>query len=382
MSTLSKPNIWILSTWECTQCNDEVCSLLHEKLSTILDPSSESNPENHNDIKEYLESKIELYSQSIPSLNVILATHMELNVSCEDKGKLRQSVKEELITAGIYDDYECLEFLIILSEKYRTFDNIPLDWDDTEIWKYFFDKYKTDELWSHTDFRFFLDRANSGHRMDRVETIESVVINMIASARGHLDRVNETPDKITEYIKEIDNYFQESFKITFWKPSPVRLTEITLLNNQNDNFADKISGRTFIDKDTYYSDKGKFTHLVIHEAMHLSFPWFYNNMFEEALIELFIEKMYLLNPNSAFPYSPVSQTYWAWVKNLKSISAVLPWFETHLSEYFVWHDVSKLSLYLEKELTPERISEISKNHYSSNIDYFIDTLDEHIKDEL
>lgn len=375
---------WEVSSQKCLWCTDRACSWFNAKLS-ILMSGWQTEDINKDDITTYLDSKLELYSNlksffdKIPSLIAILHTHMDLNALCKDKKNLKKIVKAELLRVGIYDDQKMLEFLMVISEWYRDFEDIPLDLSDIELWEYFFEKYSSNEIWSEADFVFFFKNTSS-HQSDWIRRIEEVAIEMIASTRSDLEKTTQIPHVISEYIKEIEGYFEESFYKVFWKISPLKLADVTMLiSGISWDFANRLCNRTFVDENWYESDRAKFAHVVIHEAMHLCFPWFHNTMLEEAFIELSLEKMYALNPNNSFPYSPVSKTYWDWVRNLKSIFFVLPWLEWILERYFFSHDISELQSYLRANLTTENINEIKTNHYSRGLDAFINKLVDIIK---
>ena len=89
-----------------------------------------------NNADQYLESKLPLFSNlkkhfdSKPHLKPILKTYM----SNEDQGsKTRKIVKEKLVEEGIYKDEDLLEFLLLIAETKRTFNDKPKNPSEEEL---------------------------------------------------------------------------------------------------------------------------------------------------------------------------------------------------------------------------------------------------------
>ena len=75
----------------------------------------------------------EIYD-TIPNLKNILSLYMILYDRYEDKNKLKDIIKKQLISAGMHDkNEESLEFCLLISEKKRSFEDCPSQGSDEEI---------------------------------------------------------------------------------------------------------------------------------------------------------------------------------------------------------------------------------------------------------
>jgi hypothetical protein len=339
--------------------------------------------ENVERINAYLESKLPLFSNlkehldSISSLKETLISYMS---SCaqsneEDKTRLKRDIKNKLVGTGVYKDEELLEFLLLIAEKERSFEDCPdNDAPDVRLCKYYFDKYKTNENWSPTDFDFYRQHTHS-HQTEKSRILEEIAIEMITKSRASLEKaIKPTPEEITKLIKEVDTYFQQSFSSFFGTPPPLSLVDVTQVTEEFTEHADRISCKTFIDIQNYYKNREQFIHYVIHEAMHLCFAGFNQKKVEEGLIEYFIEKMIEKYPPHNFSYTPVSETYQEWKENLESINQALPDAERYFTTFFLTGDIRPLKDFLKSHLSDKVKKTIETSHYSRGILNFIDSL--------
>lgn len=129
--------------------------------------------------------------------------------SSANKKELKVSTKDQLITSGVFHDEKILEFLLLISEKVRSFEDKPENASNQELGKYFFNKYKSQENWPETDFDFYL-KHNHSYQKENSPIIEEVVLNMIAHSRANTAAVLDKPEQeITHLIKKTDMYFQK-----------------------------------------------------------------------------------------------------------------------------------------------------------------------------
>jgi len=171
-------------------------------------------------------------------------------------------------------------------------------------------------------------------------------------------------------------YFQKSFFLLFKKHAPLSLDKITHMTKNNDEYADRISWKSFIDQENFYQNKDKFIHCVIHEGMHLCFEWFNQKSIEEWLIEYYIQKMYQQNPQENFAYSPICETYTEWKNCFTLLFTVLPELENHFTTYFLTGDMHTLKEYILTYIDDNMLTTIEKNHYIRWIWSFLKTLRE------
>lgn len=318
-------------------------------------------------IEDYLETKLPLYSNlkkhfdKIPELKPILIDYMT-------KGDEKEKTKEKLLSSGVYDDEDILEFLLLISEKQRNFEDMPKDASSEELGRYFFDKYSNhEEKWNATIFRFQLNNGHS-YQKEREKRIEETALVMIARSRASETKViDNLPQEISGLIKYIDEYFQEAFYLTFGREAPISLVDVTRVTGGDEEHADNISGKTYISGRYFYKDQADFFHLVIHEGLHLCFEGLYEKFVEEGLIEFFYEKMDQTFPEPKFEYVRASETYSRFRENLKSLFQALPEAESHFTHYFLTQDIDHLKRYIKEHLTEEKIDEIEEKHYSRGL---------------
>ena len=302
------------------------------------------NTEKAKRINAYIESKLSLFSSfknifdSILGLKEILASYMFLYAQSkeENKNKVKTYIKDLLVEAGVYRDEELLEFLLLIAEQERSFEDYPdNDVSDEKLCKYYFDKYKSNENWSSTDFDFYRQHTHS-YQTKKPLILEEVAIEIITKSRANLEKaIKSTPEEIAKLIKEVDAYFQQTFSSFFGTPPPLSLVDITHVTEEFTEHADRISGNTFINIQDYYKNREQFIHSIIHEAMHLCFAGFNQKRVEEGLIEYFIEKMIKKYPPYNFSYAPVSKIHQEWKENLKSIFQALPDAERYFTTFFL-----------------------------------------------
>lgn len=330
------------------------------------------------DIDQYLDTKLSLYSNlkerldCIPNLKQIVTAYMQSN---EQGYPTKQAFKDKLVLSGLLNDEDQLEFLLLISEKQRDFNSLPLNTSDDELGKYFFDKYRgQNESWSQKTFRFEL-KENNSYQREKKRVIEEVAIRMISHSRASLAKViTGPPPEISKTIRDADAYFQQAFYSTFRINAPISLANVTHVTKDYTGHADKIIGKAFIHLGDFYKDRDKFIHLVIHEGMHLCFDGFYEDRIEEGLIEFLVEKMYQENPYTGFNYRPVSEEYSGWKQNFRSVFVALPGAESHFTQYFLTQDIVPLRIYLQEQLTDRNLAEIENNHYSRGINNFLDSM--------
>lgn len=338
-------------------------------------------------IEKYLEEKLHLYSNikehfdTIPQLKDILKSYMSQFASSVNKKELKVSTKDQLITSGVFHDEKILEFLLLISEKVRSFEDKPENASNQELGKYFFNKYKSQEKWPETDFNFYL-KHNHSYQKENSPIIEEVVLNMIAHSRANTAAVLDKPEQeITHLIKKTDMYFQKWFLNIFGQLPPISLTKVTNITDEGNEYADRISGKTFIDIDNF-RDQNKFVHITVHEGMHLCFNGFNNKRLEEGLIEYFIEKMFESAPSKDFVYSPVSETYQTFKNNLKSLFLAMPDAEYHFKAYFLTQDKKALFHFLEKNMNDEVKNLIKNEFWSSDIDSLVYSINNELEATL
>ena len=331
-----------------------------------------------NNADQYLESKLPLFSNlkkhfdSKPHLKPILKTYM----SNEDQGsKTRKIVKEKLVEEGIYKDEDLLEFLLLIAETKRTFNDKPKNPSEEELGIYFFNKYRSEnENWSSKDFMFGLENHHS-YQTERKRVIEEIAITMIAHSRGSLARaISNPPKEITQLIQEADDFFQQGFQSVFKKTSPLSLTDITKPTEAYTEHADRISGNTFIDYREFYHSPNQFFNFVLHEGLHLCFKGFNESMVEESIIELYLEKMNKRVPPKKYSYFPNSATYNDWKNNLNAVFKGLPGLESRFRKYFLTNNMNQLESYLKKHLTSAKIEEIEEKYYNRGLHTYITNL--------
>ncbi len=330
----------------------------------------------------YLESKLLLFANlkehfdSILDLKATLRDHIfRLQQSNnQDATTLKHSIRDDLIKAGIFNE-ELIQFLLLISERERSFEDFPNEATEEKICRYYFDKYKFDEKWSPTTFRFYFEtlyRFQKGLNL----FLEELATRMIAKSRASLEQTFKTvPEPIAHLIKETDIYFQQAFFSFFAEQSPLSLIDVTHITKEFTEHADKISGKTFIDI-ANYNNREKFIHLIIHEAMHLCFPGFAQTKVEEALIEYFIERMLTNYPPHNFSYTPVSETYQERKECLKAILQTLPDLEKHFIRFFLTWDDSSLKNFLKNEFSDEIKRQIESEYYIRGMGTFIKDIEE------
>jgi len=314
-------------------------------------------------LDQYFENKLPLHSNlkkhfdTIPLIKPILSAYM--SSQCQDE-LTKKDFKRELIAAGVYDDEDTLEFLLLLGENHRSFNDIPQNPSDEDLGRYFFEKYKApNEQWNTKTFRFSLENNNS-YQPDWDRVIEEVAIGLIAHSRGSLAKViTEPPVEITRLISTVDDYFQEAFNCTFGKLALVSLTDVTCVTRDYTTHTDRISGKALIYVGNFYQSRNKFVHYVMHEGTHLCFNGFNETSIEEGFVEYLIEKMFQDTPPKHFSYCPVSETYTLWKQELKSVFGALPESESRFTQYFLTHDFFPLKEYLKGNWVT--ITEIAKD---------------------
>ncbi len=328
-------------------------------------------------MKSYLESKLLLYSnlqthfEKIPGLKEILLAYQSSFERSDDPEKLKRDIKARLISAGVYKNEELLEFLLLVSEKERSFSDRPNTDSDESLGEYFFGKYATAENWSWIDFNFFLQH-NHSFQTERIRVIEEVVMTMIARSRAHLEKtLKPMPEEIARTIYDINFHFQEVFLSYFGSSSPISLVEVTNVTREYTEHADRILGKTFIDIQSYYRNYEMFTHLVIHEGMHLCFRGFKEKFLEEGLLEYFIERLFENGLSESYAYAPVNETYQEWKDNFKIFFQALPDAEERFSNYFMTQDVDSLRRFLRENLTSEVEESVAEGHRNRMTDSFI-----------
>jgi len=331
-------------------------------------------------INAYLDSKLSLFSNinfnSIPTLKPILISYMSLYGQSEDRIKLKHDTKNQLISAGVFNDEEGLEFLLLVAEKERSFEDCPNSILDEDLGKYYFEKYKSNEKWSQRHFEFHHINTNS-YQEERSRILEEVALIMIAHSRASLEKaINSIPEEITELIEKVDAYFQKAFSSIFGTNPPLFLTEVTHVTKEFITHADRISGNTFININNFFRDENKFIHLVIHEAMHLCSSEFKgeDNFVEEGLIEFYIEKMFKEYPSHDFSYTPTSETYQDYKNDLKFLFQLLPDAEKHFTTFFLTQDIRPLSIFLKNNFSDEIRKIIKNKFYHDQIPNFIDSI--------
>lgn len=181
-----------------------------ESTPKIKHPTEDT--ESTNNTNAYLESKLPLFSNlkghfdNIPNLKEILTSYMSL--SWKNKTNLKRDIKNRLVKAGVYNDEQLLEFLLLIAEQKRSFDDRPEgNTSDDKLCKYYFDKYKYNENWAQTDFDFYRQHTNSW-QTERSRILEEVAIEMITKSRASLEKtIKPTPKEIAELIEEVNLYF-------------------------------------------------------------------------------------------------------------------------------------------------------------------------------
>ncbi|MFA5793114.1 MAG: hypothetical protein WC897_04585 [Candidatus Gracilibacteria bacterium] len=261
------------------------------------------------------------------------------------------------------------------STKPHHFEDCPTYASDETLCEYYFDKYKRgNEKWSPLDFPFYQQHYQD-KQTDRNLRLEALALRILASSRAGLENaILPMPEEIQRLVDNIDEWFQKTFLSYFGIPAPLSLKNVTHVTNENSEYADRTSGKSFIDIRTFYKNRNAFAHLVVHEAMHLSFNGFHQKRLEESLIEHFIEQMYKASPSPVFNYAPVSDQYDMWKRNLRSVINGLPEIEKRLTTYFLTQDIAPLADYIKTNLTPDVRSMIETNYYSSNIQLFLNDL--------
>lgn len=345
------------------------------------------NPEGNVDegdigrINDYLELKLPLYStykqyfDRFPSLKPILSTFMLVNSQYKDKARLRQVIKGQLIGAGIDHvevSEELFQFLLLISEKVRTFDDQPQNVSHEELGKYYFEKYRSpSEKWSSREFQFSLEH-NHSYQMEEDKVIEEVAIRMIAHSRSDLEKAIEPPREVKKFIGKLNDYYQRAFTSVFESAPNLSLAEVTCVTKDYQSHGDLVGGKTFVNIGEFYENRDHFAHLVIHEATHLSFEGFHERLLEEGLIEYFIEKMFKKYPSRDFSYSPVS--YKDWRDDFKSLFGALPDSEEHFVQYFLTGDLKQLADYLETNFTAGVADRIKEERFSGSLREFFDSI--------
>lgn len=340
--------------------------------------SSSRDRENAERTNAYLEDKLALFSNlkvhfdGIAGLKDILGSFLSSYPQSKNRVQLKHDTKARLVQAGVFNDEEVLEFLLLISEKERTFAGRPRNVGDEDLCRYYFGKYRSpDEQWPPTEFNFWFKRTHS-YQTERARVLEEVAIFMIVNSRARLEKaIKPTPKDIARLIGEVDSYFQKAFSLFFGVRPPLSLADVTQVTREYIEHANRVSGKTFIDVDDYYRDRKQFAYLVIHEALHLCFMGFDEKEVEEALIEDLIEKMSKKYPSPSFSYSPVSDTYQSWKGILRSLYRVLPDAERHFTKYFLTSDIGPLSNYLKSHLIDQAIERMKTEHYVSGISGFI-----------
>jgi len=190
---LQKNNIssWPENTFDILNIfSSDICATLN--LQQISPKDIEKNI-------EYIDDKLCLYSNlkehfdSVINLKNILSLYMILYQDYDDKSKLQQIFKQQLIAAWVFDNQEILEFCLLISEKKRSFKNFPSWASDEEIGKYYFDSYSTHEKWAAKNFNFFL-KNNHSYQTKKNRVLEEVALKIIIQSRANMTEIIRSPD--------------------------------------------------------------------------------------------------------------------------------------------------------------------------------------------
>ncbi|PZM84816.1 MAG: hypothetical protein DKM50_00555 [Candidatus Margulisiibacteriota bacterium] len=344
--------------------------------------SFDQNFRRGNDIdvfKDYIGQKLGLYSNliehfaSIPELTTILFSY------CNDRNSLKDNsvIKNELCTAGIYNNEEILEFLLLLAEEIREFGDMPVNGSDEQLGKYYFDKYKSsNEQWNVNTFRFF-KKNNGSYQTTREAIIEEVAIRMIINSRAdEAKAIKAVPADIQALLIDIDTQFQKAFISVFLKPAPLSLSAVTNVTNDYTEHANKVNHKSFININNYYKDKLSFVYLVIHEGVHLCFEGFDDNMIEEAFVEHIAERLFSV---MEFPSKPQDPHYQDLKQSLQKLFKLYPQMEDYFTDYFLTNKNDKLCSFCQTKIDPEEAKSKCADIYIRRIGYLIEYLNRVLK---
>lgn len=292
-------------------------------------------------VEQYLTQKMQLYGnydQNLAShkgVQEIMLDYMQQNVSGEPSDAVRAETKAQLIAYGIYDDQELLEFLLLIAEKPRYMADRPRGASDIALGNYFFNQYRSSrEHWSDKVFYFSLHHSRS-HQRARNTFIEEVAIEMINHSRASFARSMEPTRLQRQWISRAENLFQRGFYDVFRIEAPLSIAEATHINEYS-NHADRIGRRTFLEM--HEDDRPyQFVYLAIHEALHLCFPGFHQNILEEAFIETIIWNINERSDGYEL-FFPVTEAYIDFRDSLMRIFQIVPRLQNEFMAYVIHGD--------------------------------------------
>jgi len=261
----------------------------------------------------YLDTKLSLFGnlqlkpQTTDDIRFILSEYMYTSLSSAMSVVQKQCVKEQLVACGIAPDEQELEFLLLIAERPRLMEDMPLRAPEKELGYYFFEQYRApDETWSDKVFLFRKHHSRS-HQTNMRRFIEEVAIEMIDTSRA--SRALAVPATRQERlgIAGADAFFQNAFPAVFSVPAPIAITAVTNVTREFSNHTDHVGRRTYLAREVPHR-KHDFMHLAIHETLHLCFPGFSQEIVEEALVEVIIRDM-VAAVTGDFVYWPHFESY-------------------------------------------------------------------------